>query len=134
MFGDQPVMLWHRSFHELIGNDAAFELMGITEADFGDDPETDWARGHVWENGAHKLVPKMTFITAPERYGQGLKNFLGMIHQGGVTTVLDMGVGLFAGADAEAALVRQVFEQAQIVAVGLVGIRAPRQRFGMRPD
>ena len=25
-FGDQPVMIWHRSFHELIGNDAALAM------------------------------------------------------------------------------------------------------------
>ena len=29
LFPDQPVMLWHRSFHELIGNDAALRLSGL---------------------------------------------------------------------------------------------------------
>ena len=33
MFGEQPVMLWHRSFHELIGHDAAWDSVGVTEAD-----------------------------------------------------------------------------------------------------
>ena len=27
-FPNTPVMLWHRSFHELIGNDAAFAMLG----------------------------------------------------------------------------------------------------------
>ena len=31
-FPDTPVMLWHRSFHELIANDAALQLLGITVA------------------------------------------------------------------------------------------------------
>ena len=26
-------MIWHRSFHELIGNDAAWELLGVTKDD-----------------------------------------------------------------------------------------------------
>ncbi len=110
-FPDQPVMLWHRSFHELIGNDAAFELLGVTQADFGENPETDWAKGHVWENGAVTLLPKMAFLMAPQRYIGGLQNFLGMIHQGGVTTVLDMGVGVFGNVEAETAMIRRVFER-----------------------
>jgi hypothetical protein len=42
-FPETPVMLWHRSFHELIGNDAAFELLGVTEADTRGHHEIDWA-------------------------------------------------------------------------------------------
>ena len=31
-FPKQPVLLWHRSFHELIGNDAAFELLSNNQS------------------------------------------------------------------------------------------------------
>jgi predicted amidohydrolase YtcJ len=109
-FGDTPVMLWHRSFHELIGNDAAFELLGVTEADTEGHHETDWARGHFWENGAKALLPKMPFLFDPARYSQGMANFLAMLHQGGVTTALDMGTGVFGNPTAEIALVRKVTE------------------------
>lgn len=42
-FPHTPVMLWHRSFHELTGNDAAFAMLGITEADARGNHESDWA-------------------------------------------------------------------------------------------
>lgn len=34
MFPDTPVFLWQRSFHEMIGNDAGFKMLGISAADF----------------------------------------------------------------------------------------------------
>lgn len=109
-FSDTPVMLWHRSFHELIGNDAAFNLLGITEADTAGNHENDWARGHFWENGLKAIVPKMGFLFEPARFGTGMGNFLEMAHLGGVTTVLDMGTGVFGNPAQEIALVRQVTE------------------------
>tara|TARA_R110002110_G_scaffold405241_1_gene624260 strand:+ start:95968 stop:97680 length:1713 start_codon:yes stop_codon:yes gene_type:complete len=110
-FPDKPVMLWHRSFHELIGNDAAFELLGMTAQDVGDSHEVDWDKGHFWENGAMLLLPRMPFLFAPERIGQGMQNFFRMLHTGGVTTALDMGIGIFGDPTAEIALIRQVAQQ-----------------------
>jgi predicted amidohydrolase YtcJ len=112
-FPDTPVMLWHRSFHEIIGNDAAFKLLGVSESDTEGEHEINWARGHFWENGARVLLPKMPFLFDPARYGQGMANFLEMIHRAGVTTVLDMGTGVFGNPAAEIALVRSVAEQRQ---------------------
>ena len=112
-FPDTPVMLWHRSFHELIGNDAAFAMLGITEADTAGIHESDWARGHFWENGLKALVPKLPFLFEPARFGAGMGNFLEMAHLGGVTTVLDMGVGVFGNPGQEIALIRQVTEGRQ---------------------
>jgi predicted amidohydrolase YtcJ len=109
-FPETPVMLWHRSFHELIGNDAAFELLGVTEADTRGHHEIDWPRGHFWENGAMVLLPKMPFLFDPARYGQGMANFLEMLHRGGVTTALDMGTGIFGDPAGEIALVRKTAE------------------------
>ena len=103
-------MLWHRSFHELIGNDAAFELLGVTEADTTGIHEIDWDKGHFWENGARVLLPKMPFLFAPDRYGAGMGNFLAMMHRSGVTTVLDMGTGVFGNPAGEIAMVRQAAE------------------------
>ena len=109
-FPDTPVMLCHRSFHELIGNDAAFAMLGITEADTRGNHENDWAKGHFWENGLKAIVPKMGFLFEPARFSQGMGNFLEMAHRGGVTTVLDMGTGVFGNPAQEIALVRQVTE------------------------
>lgn len=112
-FPDTPVMLWHRSFHELIGNDAAFAMLGITEADTTGLHESDWANGHFWENGLKAIVPRLPFLFEPARFGAGMGNFLEMAHLGGVTTVLDMGVGVFGNPGQEIALIRQVTEGRQ---------------------
>ncbi|MEP1473165.1 MAG: amidohydrolase [Halieaceae bacterium] len=112
-FGDQPVVIWHRSFHELILNDAALAMLDITEADTQDGHESDWDRGHFWENGLKAIVPKLGFLFAPARFGQGMKNFVEMMHQGGVTTALDMGTGIFGNPEAEIGLIRQVMESSQ---------------------
>ena len=110
IFPDTAVMLWHRSFHELIGNDAAFEQLGVTEEDFEGNPEANWEEGHAWENGLMALLPKLGFLFAPDRYGQGMKNFLEMMHLAGVTTALDMGIGIFGDPVAETALIRSTAE------------------------
>jgi len=110
-FGDVPVMLWHRSFHELIGNDAAFALLGITAEDVQGQPEVDWARGHFWENGLKFLLPSLSFLFAPERYAEGMANFLEMMHQAGITTALDMGTGIFGNPQQEIAMIRQAAEK-----------------------
>ena len=105
-FGDQPVMLWHRSFHELIGNDAAWAMLGVTEADAQMEEGTDWARGHFYENGLRAVVPKLGFLFTPDRFGRGMFNFLAMLHQAGVTTALDMGTGIYGNPAGEIAGVR----------------------------
>jgi len=110
LFPDKAVMLWHRSFHEIIGNDAAFELLGIDASTVDGQPEIDWKNGHFWENGLHRLIPKLTFIMTPERYGKGMRNFIEMLHRGGVTTALDMGIGIFGDPVGETALIRQSAE------------------------
>lgn len=111
LFPEQPVMLWHRSFHELIGNDAAFELLGISAADVANVNEADWARGHFWENGLMVLLPSMPFLMQPARYEAGLNNFFEMLHRGGVTSAMDMGIGIFGDPVGEQRLIRKVAEQ-----------------------
>ena len=112
-FPDTPVMLWHRSFHELAGNDAAFELLGVSAADVAGHHEIDWDKGHFYENGLMALVPKLPFLFSAERYGQGIANFLEMLHKAGVTTALDMGTGIFGDPAAEIALIRHTAETSQ---------------------
>ena len=110
-FPETAVMLWHRSFHELIGNDAAFSMLGVTEADAVAAHEADWTRGHFWENGLKALVPKLGFLFQPDRFATGMANFLEMLHRGGVTTALDMGTGIFGNPQQEIQLIRSVAEQ-----------------------
>jgi predicted amidohydrolase YtcJ len=109
-FPDEPVMLWHRSFHELILNDAALSALGISEAEVEGIHEASWARGHFWENGLKALVPRLSFVFEPQRFLTGMQNFLAMAHRGGVTTALDMGTGIFGNPEQELALVRQAVQ------------------------
>jgi predicted amidohydrolase YtcJ len=113
LFPGIPVILWHRSFHELIANDAALTLIGVTEAEVSGHPEVDWEKGRFFENGAKLLLPKLPFLFAPSRYGAGMQNFLEMVHRGGVTTALDMGTGIFGNPVAETRMIRQAAEQSE---------------------
>ncbi len=101
-FGDTPVMLWHRSFHELIGNDAAWERLGVTKDDAEAIPHgASWERGHFYELGLRAVFPRMGFLFEPARYMKGMQNFLSMMHESGVTTAADMGTGIFGNPVAE---------------------------------
>ena len=113
LFPDTAVMLWHRSFHELIGNDAAMALLDINEADVKNNPSADWDTGHFFENGLYVLIPKMPFLFEPARFGKGMQNFIGMVHQGGVTTALDMGIGVFGDPTDEIAMIRHSIESTE---------------------
>jgi len=109
-FGDQPVVLWHRSFHEIIANDAALAMLNITEADASALTDANWARGHFYETGLKAIVGKLAFLFEPQRFGKGMANFMAMTHQAGVTTVLDMGTGIFGHPEQEIAGIRAVAE------------------------
>ena len=110
-FGDQPVGLWHRSFHELIFNDAALEMLGITEAMTQEIHEANWEQGHFYEGGLKAVVGQLGFLFEPARFGKGMTNFMAMTHQAGVTTVLDMGTGVFGDPMREIAGIRAVAER-----------------------
>ena len=111
LFPDKPVILWHRSFHELVCNDEALKWFGLTEEEVKGKPETHWDRGHFWENGAAPLVAKLAAITCePARYAKGMATFFGMLHQAGITTALDMGIGVFGDPSGEAELIVKTAE------------------------
>ncbi|MEH6584680.1 MAG: amidohydrolase [Halioglobus sp.] len=112
-FGDKPAMVWHRSFHELIGNDAAFAALGASEEDFAGVTEMNWAEGHFWENGAIALLPHMPFLLRHDRYKEGMENFIEMMHAAGITSAMDMGVGVFGDPVGEAKLIHQVMDEKQ---------------------
>jgi len=59
------------------------------------------------------LMNKMPFLFFPERYGQGMSNFLAMAHQNGVTSLMDMGIGTFGDPIGETKLIRDIAEEKQ---------------------
>lgn len=136
LFGDQPVILWHRSFHELILNGSALAWAGLSEAEIGGHPQIDWERGHFFENGAMRLMARLApLIFDPDRYLDGMKTFLEMLHRAGVTTALDMGIGIFGDPVGEAAMIRRAVEETRPPSrLGLTPIITDFLARGIEPD
>ena len=109
-FGNTPVMIWHRSFHEIIANDAALEMLGLTEEGVSGNHEVNWENGHFYEGGLQAILPRMKFLFDPVRFAGGMRNFLAMTHRAGVTTALDMGTGFYGKPEQEINAIRSVAE------------------------
>ena len=118
---DRPVVIWQRSFHEIIANSKALELLGIgSEAAFkaefakpGIDPShADFASGIVHEtalfNGIEKLRP---YLFSPAKIQQGLAQMRQMMLENGVTTSADLAFGGFGGPEMESKLFKSLYDQ-----------------------
>ncbi len=119
---DRAVVIWQRSFHEIIANTKALELLEIgTEAEFvaefdrpGIDPtHADFATGVIHEtalfNGVEKLRP---YLFSPRKVQQGLIEMRQMMLENGVTTSADLAFGAFGGIATEASLFRSLYDKA----------------------
>lgn len=95
-YGDQPIVIWQYSFHEVIMNTAAIKLLKIDEAAAAQHPQADLENGRFFEKGMMYLVgPKlMGILLTPERAVKGLQLTAKAIQNGGVTTVADMAMPL----------------------------------------
>lgn len=118
---DRAVVVWQRSFHEIIANTEALELLGIgTEAAFvaefdkpGVDPtHADFATGVIHEtalfSGVEKLRP---YLFSPEKIAQGLREMRQMMLENGVTTSADLAFGGFGGLEVEAPLFKSLYDR-----------------------
>ena len=122
MAPDRPLVVWHRSFHEIILNSAALTLFGFESRedfdqalrDAGAVPaHADYDRGHFFETGLAAALPRMRpFILSPMRLNAGFDAMKQMMRENGVTTIADMATGLFAGFDMESALIGAAFGEA----------------------
>ena len=117
---NRAVIVWHRSFHEIIMNTAAMRFLELdSESLFADiisapgiDPShADYLAGHLSETalgvGLARLQP---VILAPDKLNAGMTIIQKMLRQNGVTTIADMATGLFASFNIEAALIKQTFD------------------------
>ena len=89
---DKPLIVWHRSFHELYINSEA-----LRQIEFEDEealkslPQVDWDGGHFFEAGMENLLTKSTvFLTILERLEAGYKSAASAVHAGGITTIADL--------------------------------------------
>jgi predicted amidohydrolase YtcJ len=93
----RPIIILHRSAHELILNTAALDLLGITE-DLVNSFEglaleqSNIGQGHFYEAGVFAVLPKVAPVLAtPERLGTGLKLTRDYMHRAGVTVAAEPG-------------------------------------------
>jgi predicted amidohydrolase YtcJ len=100
---DKPLILWQRSYHEMIANSAALAWMDlpadeVTEAGHQINLET----GHFKERGMAVASRHLAPITeSPEKIVEGLQIFRKLVQRGGVTTVADLIAGSTIGIDTE---------------------------------
>ena len=92
----RPIVVWHRSFHELYMNDAALAWLHIDARSVGRRAQIDLTRGHFFENGLGFAISRLNpHILDPHRYRKGMERLKQVVHRGGHTTIGDMAVGLF---------------------------------------
>lgn len=118
----RPVIIWQRSFHEVIVSSAALKAWGLGEraafdaalaAANADPQHGHFDKGIFAETALPVALAKLRpHIITPAKILSGMGAMQRMMLQSGVTTVSDMGTGLLAGFDAEAAMIKAAFERA----------------------
>jgi predicted amidohydrolase YtcJ len=118
---DRPVVIWQRSFHDVFVNTAALRMWGLDQrAAFdlalasgkADPAQSSLERGIFSESGLPVAIARLrNVIMSPARVQRGMGALQRLFLTHGITTASDMGTGIFAGFDAEAALIRSAFER-----------------------
>ncbi|MCR9080718.1 MAG: amidohydrolase [Hyphomonadaceae bacterium] len=98
---DRPLVIWHYSSHDFYLNSAALAWAGIDASwhdqfegvDLDEDGELT---GRIYEDAIGALLQTLgPILLAPDRLSRGLEGFSGLLRAGGVTTVADLGYGIF---------------------------------------
>jgi len=90
----RPILVWHRSFHEVYLNSAALAALKVDAELVGDHHQADFPSGHFYENGLKILLPTLTpILLEPGRYINALRQAREIIHAGGITTIGDANFG-----------------------------------------
>lgn len=98
---DRPLVIWHYSSHDFYLNSAALDWAGIDaswhEQFEGVDLDQDGElTGRIYEDAIGALMQKIgPILLAPDRLTRGLNGFSELLRAGGVTTVADLGYGIF---------------------------------------
>jgi predicted amidohydrolase YtcJ len=118
---DRPVLIWQRSFHDIILNSKAMQLLGMaTRAEFdaklaavkADPAHGYFDRGIVTETALLAALDGLRpHILTPDKMANGFADMQAMMRRNGVTTISDMGTGLFADFNTEAAMIKRFFER-----------------------
>ena len=98
---DRPLVIWHYSSHDFYLNSAGLEWAGIEASlheqfegvDLDDDGNLT---GRIYEDAIPALMGSIgPILLAPDRLADGLAGFSSLLRAGGVTTVADLGYGIF---------------------------------------
>jgi len=109
----RPIVVWHRSFHEIYLNTAAINAMKITEEKLKGhglaSEETDLVNGHFWEAGFMMLLEDYLkpHVLSPVRFLKGLKMCKEYLSASGMTTTADPGIFL---PDSALEMIRLIFD------------------------
>lgn len=94
---DIPVIVWHRSQHEVFLNTKLMERMGVNEAFLATFTPSqaamaDFGKGHFFEQGTLKVLEKIApAMATPERLRAGLEFTVGYYHRQGITIACEPG-------------------------------------------
>lgn len=126
MAPNRAVFVWHRSFHEIVTNDAGMAYLGFdTEAAFdaaleaahADPSHANYEEGLMAETAGQVALPILArVILSPDHLTRGFSDLVEMMRKSGVTTIADMATGIFLDFDTEAKLMASVFEREDVPA------------------
>ncbi|XP_031562516.1 uncharacterized protein LOC116298266 [Actinia tenebrosa] len=87
-----PVVVWHRSFHEVYLGTIALEQLKYDDLDeLKKNPQVEWDSGHFFEMGLDALLSTTSFKDHVfPLMEEGYKDLVQVIHQNGITTVGDL--------------------------------------------
>lgn len=118
---DRAVVIWQRSFHDVIVNSAALKAWGLGNRDTfaaalvnakADPKDSDFDKGLFSETGLPVALGKMQpALLGAGKIRAGMEGLQRLFLTKGVTTASDMGTGIFADFATEASLIRTAFEQ-----------------------
>lgn len=118
---DRAVVIWQRSFHEIIANSKALELLDLGTIDAFtaqfdkpniDPTHADFASGIIHETALFSGIDKLRpYLFSPEKIGRGLVEMRQMMLETGVTTSADLAFGGFGGIEVEAPLFKSLYDQ-----------------------
>jgi len=98
---DRPLVIWHYSSHDFYLNSKALDWAGI-DASWHDQfegvdlDENGELTGRIYEDAVGALLQTLgPILLAPDRLTRGLNGFSELLRAGGVTTVADLGYGIF---------------------------------------
>ena len=98
---DRPLVIWHYSSHDFYLNSAGLEWAGIDASlhqqyegvDLNAEGELT---GRIYEDAIPALMASIgPILLAPNRLSTGMEGFSALLRAGGVTSVADLGYGIF---------------------------------------